>query len=406
MLGAGLWIGRWIAAVAAASAATAPVSIDSAFPGGNIIVDRIDGDDIFIRQDLRDTEGDWFHWAFRVRGSAGRTLTFHFTKGDVIGVRGPAVSEDGGETWRWLGRAGGADPAFRFTFPAGAGEVRFAFAVPYLERDLRAFLRRHESSLHLRVETLCATAKGRPVERLHAGRIDGRPAHRVLVACRHHACESMASYALEGLLETVLADPQDGAWLRERVEILAIPFVDKDGVEDGDQGKNRRPHDHNRDYAGDSIHASVRAIRDLAPRWSEGRLRVALDLHCPYIRGIHNEWIYFVGGPDAANWARVGRLASILEAIREGPLPYRAGDNLAFGEAWNTNDGPLKSFARWAADLPGIRVASTIEIPYANARGAEVSPSSARAFGRDLARALRRFLDAPDLPDEGGAGGR
>jgi len=380
------------AAASAAPDAAAPVSIDAAFPGGNIILDRIDGDDIFIRQDLRDTEGDWFYWAFRVRGAAGRTLAFHFTKGDVIGVRGPAASEDGGATWRWLGRERGADPEFRFTFAQDARDVRFAFAIPYLESDLRAFLRRHEGSPHLRAETLCTTAKGREVERLHAGSLDGRAEHRVLLTCRHHACESMASFALEGLLEAVLAETDDGAWFRAHAEVLAIPFVDKDGVEDGDQGKNRRPHDHNRDYAGESIHASVRAIRDFVPRWSEGRLRVALDLHCPHIRGTNNEWIYFVGGQDAGDWERTGRLAAILERIRESPLPYRAEDNLPFGKAWNTDSGPLKSFARWATELAGIRVASTIEIPYANARGAEVTPASARDFGRDLARALRHFL--------------
>ncbi len=82
----------------------------------------------------------------------------------------------------------------------------------------------------------------------------------------------MASWSLEGLMDEVLADTTDGRWLREHVEFLVVPFMDKDGVEDGDQGKNRRPHDHNRDYLGESIYPEVAAWRAFVPGWSEGRL--------------------------------------------------------------------------------------------------------------------------------------
>jgi len=33
------------------------LAVDADFPGGNIIVEGLDGDTIFLRQDLRDTEG-------------------------------------------------------------------------------------------------------------------------------------------------------------------------------------------------------------------------------------------------------------------------------------------------------------------------------------------------------------
>ena len=114
-----------------------------------------------------------------------------------------------------------------------------------------------------------------------------------------------------------------------------MPIVDLDGVEDGDQGKNRQPRDHSRDYAGESIYPQVKAIRERLPAWSDGKLRIALDLHCPHIRGTHNEWIYFVGGPDEKIWKEVGRFSEILERVRTGPLPYKRENNLPFGQAWN-----------------------------------------------------------------------
>ena len=47
-----------------------------------------------------------------------------------------------------------------------------------------------------------------------------------------------ASYALEGLISAVLDEP-DYEWLRQNVDFLIVPFVDKDGVEEGDQGKQK-----------------------------------------------------------------------------------------------------------------------------------------------------------------------
>jgi hypothetical protein len=379
-------------------------TVDADFPGGNIVVERVEGDEVFVHQDLRDTEGDWFWWHFRVRGAAGRALTVHFTEdpaagrtANVIGVRGPAVSTDGGRTWAWLEEEAVDGTSFRYSCPADVAEVRFCFAMPYFEADLREFLARHERDPHLAAATLCETPRGRDVERLHVGALDGAPDFRVLITCRHHACECMASYTLEGLLEAALAPRDDGAWLRQHVEMMFIPFVDKDGVEEGDQGKNRRPHDHNRDYEGQSIHPSVRALREFVPRWSQGRLRVALDLHCPHIRGPHNEVIYLVGSQSEAMWQEQTAFGEVLASVRTGPLPYRPADNLPFGTAWNTGSAydPGKSFCRWAAELPGIRLASTIEIPYANVAGSPVTPETARAFGRDLAAAIRAYLDLP-----------
>ena len=229
-------------------------------------------------------------------------------------------------------------------------------------------------------------------------RIDGQAPHRALLTCRHHACESIASYVLEGLMETVLtAEAQGdaaGIWLRDNVEFLVVPFVDKDGVEDGDQGKLRYPRDHNRDYDGDSVHATTGALRALVPAWSEDRLKIALDLHCPWIRGEHNEVIYFVGGPDERNWAQLQRFSTLLEDVRTELLPYHRSDNLPFGQGWNTaeNTSQGRSFSGWAGDLPGILLATTLETPYANVYDQTVTPDAARALGRGLAHAFHRYL--------------
>jgi hypothetical protein len=377
-----------------AEPALAGVEIDDQFPGGNIVVERREADQIYLRPDLRDTSGWWFYWNFRVRGAAGRTLTFRFTGTNPLGVRGPAVSTDGGRCWSWLNGADEDDASFSYSFSANEDEVRFSFTMPYQESHLHRFLAAYRDNRHVSVRQLCKTRKGRTAERLHVGALDGNPAHRIVLTARHHACESMANYVLEGFLAAVLDDTEDGRWFREHVEVLALPFVDKDGVEDGDQGKNRKPHDHNRDYQGESLYPTVAAIRSFLPDWSEGRLKVAIDLHCPWIRGPHNEVIYMVGSRDEAIWQQQIAFGKLLEETRRGPLPYRAADNLPFGTAWNTpkNYGGQLSFSAWAAKLKDIRLATSFEIPYANAAGRPVDADTARAFGHDLAGAVRQYL--------------
>lgn len=372
--------------------------IDTDFPGGNIILDKIENNTIFLRPDQQDSSTWWFYWYFRVRDVIGDTIRIQFNGKNPIGTQGPAFSTGGTNTWSWLGPQSVQESSFTYSYDGRHKEVRFCFSIPYLEANLQKFLRKYENHPHLAIHELCRTRKGRAVERLHSGKIDGNPKYRVLLTARHHACEMIASYTLEGLLETVLSDTDIGRWFRNNVEILAIPFVDKDGVEDGDQGKNRKPHDHNRDYGANSIYPSVRAIRNFIPQWSEGKLRIVLDLHCPYIRGQNNETIYLVGSSNPDIWQQQQKFASILESVCVGSLPYSAKSNLPFGTAWNTakNYGDQKSCSRWGQEQPGVFLAATIEIPYANVGKVIVTSGNAHDFGHDLACALRKYLESLD----------
>lgn len=372
-------------------AAFADLRVDADIPGGNILVDKIDGNVVHLRQDQRDTDYPWFYWHFRVLGAQGRTLEFRFTRGPVLGPRGPAVSRDAGKNWTWLG-ADANQAGFRFAFAAADADVRFCFGIPYLQTNLDEFLKRRRANNSLKVETLCRSRKGRAVELLRLGRLDGKADRCALLTARHHACEMPAGFALEGLIDAVLADMADGRWLRDHVEFWIVPFVDMDGVEDGDQGKLRKPHDPWLDYAGTSIYPAVSALREKVPAWAGGRLRVALDCHAP---ARLDQRIYFAASPRKDIADNTERLAAILQKVQTGPLTFDARDNLPFGRGWNNKEtyGKLKSFAQWAEELPGVQVAATLELPYATVRDQPVTPESARTFGADLARALRRLMD-------------
>lgn len=353
----------------------------------------MDEGNAWVHQDLRDTKEDWFYWCFRVTDAGAKTMQFHFTQSAAIAARGPAVSMDGGQTWNWLGAESVDGNSFKFKFPEESHEVFFGMTIPYTGVNLQDFLHKIGASPFLAKGTLCLTPKGRPVEKLRIGCLNN-PKHRVLLTARHHSCETMASFALEGVISFILQDRYEGDWLRRHVEFLVIPLMDTDGVEAGDQGKLRKPHDHNRDYKGDSIHAETAALRLLVPEWSQGRLGIALDFHCPWLRNGYNEVVYLVGNRDPAIWRQQQHFASILERVKTGPLPFFATDNLPFGKEWNTGAtlGDGSSFIDWIAALEKPPLASPLEIPYANAHGVEVNPDSARRFGADVARSIALHL--------------
>ena len=371
------------------------MQITSNFPGGNIAVDEIQGDTVQLHADLRDTESDWFYWYFSVQNAQNRKIRFVFSGCRAMASFGPAISRDGGVTWTWLGSDSVEGNSFQYTFGPNETEVRFASAIPYTESNWIGFL----SSLNelrslVEIRNIGVTRQGRPIETVHLGCTRQLPVHRVVVTARHHSCETMGSYTLEGLISFLLSQEPEALQLRERVEFSLVPFIDKDGVETGDQGKNRRPHDHNRDYQGRSLYPEITAFREHVLTWSEGHLTVALDLHCPWIADGMNEKIYMIGSRHPHIWDEQERFGKILERVKQDPLPYQVSNNLPFGHGWNIarNYANGRTFTDWVTDLAGVYLATTVEVPYANASGKQVDVGNARAFGRDLGLTLAEYL--------------
>jgi hypothetical protein len=193
------------------------------------------------------------------------------------------------------------------------------------------------------------------------------------------------------MVEAVLREQDE---LAAMTNVVAVPFVDTDGVAEGDQGKNRSPRDHARDYFGQSLYPETATIRTEAPGWSEGRPLVVFDLHCPGSHGAKNEAVYVVGAPDPEMWRAQQRFSDILESVNLGPLPYRVVDNLPFGTSWNIERNFAKGMpvVRWAATAMKAPLTVSMEIPYANAAGVTVEPDGARCFGHALAHALAIYL--------------
>ncbi|MBN2319460.1 MAG: hypothetical protein JXR49_10305, partial [Acidobacteria bacterium] len=329
--------------------------------------------------------GDWFYFNFRLYGAANRRINVEFTSSEVLGPLGPAVRHDDSVAWSWLG-AGSLRgySAFTCRLPLAAASTHFAFAVPYTRSNLDVFLQRHQHKSDLHVEQLCQSRKGRVVPQIRLGKRGAD--FGLALTCRHHACEMVGNYVLEGFIEAVLARDRIGERLRQ-LDILIVPFADMDGVEDGDQGKNRLPYDHNHDYGTAQIYPETRAIKKTLSAW-QGRLRVVLDLHCPGIRGDQNSHVFFSSARKT--WSEVLKFGSLFPRYATGTLRIDPRFHVAYGEKWN-QDSPHLLLKHWASELPGVVIASTLEVPYALAGGEVVLPDSARSFGHDLATTLAEY---------------
>ena len=389
----------FLATAAALQAAPLKVSIDAGFPGGNIVVKGTEGNKVYLAPDMGTSTVEWFYWYFSAETSQPGKVEFIF-KGPKIGVRGPAYSLDNGKTWQWLGANAvnyaipkqKDEESFVFDFPKANQKVLFSVGFPYTQKNWEEFVARHKNNPHLKVGVLTKSAKGRPVEQVQVG-LPGEGKLSVLVAARSHACEALASYVLEGFIEEALSDSLFGRRFREKYVLYGVPFLDKDGVEEGDQGKNRSPHDHNRDYGSSPIYPEIAAIIALAEKVDA---RVALDFHCPYLRGDIHEAYHWLGlkvphvfdnAKELTAWLGEERPASANTAIvlLKEPDANIKTENIPF--SW------------YFAQKENILVGMTLESPYAKAENVD----EARAYGRSLLRALVRteFLEPNSAKERG-----
>lgn len=377
---------------------TSAIRITADFPGGNVLVNKINGSTAHIAPDLRGGRS-WFYWKFAAEVEQPGPVTFVFPEGAgaQIGMNGPAVSLDDGTTWNWLGmdnvRFGSArrgdNPAtpdsFSYDFIAEHKSVRFAVGIPYQQRHLTEFINRLGDNPHLIRGVLTRSRKGRPVEVWQIGR--SRPeVTPVLVSARHHACEAMASYVLEGFLNEAMSDSRFGKAFRSKYVLYAVPIVDVDGVTEGDQGKWRSPHDHNRDYGQEKmLYPPVISMVELA---KAKNIELALDFHCPTLRMDIHQGFYFAGIslPHIKN--NMDALISWMDEERPRAVTGRERDLLSKPGPTPPKGG--MPFSNYFAYQAGVKFAATLESPYTQ-RGNGLDEDLAREYGEGLLRAWVRM---------------
>lgn len=383
-------------ALCAQNTTAGAATIHAEFPGGNVAVLENEGAIIHVAPDLRG-DSPWFYWYFEARSTKAGRVRFVFPdkvagfKDGGIGRQGPAISLDLGKTWDWMGTANVAGSLFFYDFVEPNQHVRFAVTIPYVGQELNTFLAKNARNEHLQRSVLTKSRHDRDVELLQIGK-PGPDVKAFLVTARHHAAETIASYVLEGFLQEAMSDSPTGVEFRKRYVLFAVPLVDTDGVEEGDQGKNRKPHDHNRDYGEPSIYPEVQAIKDLDKKHN---FQFAVDFHCPTLVMPDHQVMYFVGAKvhPQYNFENVSEFASWIkkglpENAPHGPLVWLRDE---------TDESPKNS--RYFGFKQGTVMSATLEIPFAPP-GKATDPASCRNYGQVMLQAWNNtHFRSPDLTE-------
>lgn len=354
------------------------LEISRDFDGGNIEVVGIDGDVVRLKVELRGTTEDWFYWAFKVSGANGRTLTFEFENSFRVGYYGAAVSYDY-KSWNWQNTSGGLQGgSFSYTFGENEDCVYFAHDMLYRPERFYEFADKNK----LKLDVLCHSAKGREVPCFTIG--EGET--HVVIASRHHACESTGSYVIEGFVEEFLESNIPG------ITVFCVPMVDFDGVWDGDQGKCRAPHDHNRDYAEESIYPEAKAIKEYIDTHN---VVYGFDFHAPWHISGENDKVFIVEKKleKVEESRRFGRL---LEASTQGEsMKYKVKDNHPPLVGWNTCDS--HTFVAYVMSKSDSNFAFTLETTYFGEKDNIFAPERAVELGRCFKRTLEKYLSGEDI---------
>lgn len=347
------------------------MKIHQNFIGGNISVKEIAGDTVMLENELRDTTQDWFYWAFCTEGAEGREITFEM-QNNRLGYWGPAVSYDL-KSWHWLNSAN--KNSFTYKFGENESNVYFAHHMLYHPSRFISFAEKNG----LPLSELCSSKKGRSVPCLKFG--EGEKS--IILTARHHSCESTGSYVLEGVLSEIAND------LASSFRLLCVPFVDFDGVVDGDQGKSRSPHDHNRDYTSDepSIYPEVTAIRTYADQYG---CNFGFDFHSPWHKGGENDTVFMVYN-SAKEKEVFDRFAFLLESeITDGSMSFTRENYHPACTGWNQ---PSPSFGFTMGSRPECTVAFTLESAYFGTEENKVSAERLVELGKSFGRAIIKFAN-------------
>ena len=139
-------------------------------------------------------------------------------------------------------------------------------------------------------------------------------------------------------MEAAASETPEGRWIRKNLRCLFVPFMDCDGVEDGDPGKNRQPHDHNRDYIAE-LYPEVKAFKKLIHSETASKRLVFFDMHAPQVRGTDehpaHDNFFTMGPPPEMEHDWNDYRKALVTATKDDPIRFFGTWDQKWGERFN-----------------------------------------------------------------------
>ena len=343
------------------------------YPGGNAIIHEIKDNEVLLEQDLTGTSKWWFYWNFKVIDAPVGKVRFTFLNDEVVSPFGPATSTDG-VNWTWHTDGFVDHTHFDFEF-TGEKERYFSFSLPYQVSHFELFFDKIKVYPTVSRSVLAVSEGGReiPIVNFGNGKKD------IFFVARHHCCESVASYVVEGAVYEVLTNQTE---LFENYRFHVIPFVDIDGVELGEQGKDRPPHDHNRDYIEKPIYNYTKAIYEYI---KDKEIDFYLDCHCPLKWGRRQDEPSFYCRPldNKPESQKFLEYITEISTLPDSAIKFK-GDVRQSSSVQSSNG--------YFSDVKKAKISFTVETPYSGNLEQGYTVENLHQWGANLLKAIEKTL--------------
>lgn len=343
----------------------------------------------------------WFH--IEVTDLGGAPVIFRWENPDItlgdssqLSRIRPVVSAEGQPARRLPETSVEALPDGRrrivFTHPGGAQRVTAAFCYPYGPQDLEATLAETGSAWERSV--IGVTGQGRPLPRLRLAHpapseASQRPLPGLYLLARQHAGETPGSWVLDGILRFLASDEPEPRELGEALDVWVVPFVDLDGVVNGDYGKDALPWDFNRAWEPMPMRPEVQAIqRDLLRFATLATPRLVIDLHAPG----HSTPDLYVQLPREQRPAPQQQAALRFAELMADHWPDLDPKSLARPTRYSSRWNALATVGTWVWDYLEETVEVTVETSYQSLAGRPLDPHGYREVGCGIALTAATWL--------------
>jgi len=352
----------------------------------------------FMSEPRTSPEPLWFH--VTCEGAGSRPVRFVWlnamsclglgSQAALEAVR-PVVQTDGGP-WQRVGNVHvkprrPTGHVLTFDTPGACDRVSAAFCYPYAPADLDATL---DAAVPVwKRQPIGLSGHGRLLPRLYC---PPKPRPRMCpgayVIARQHAGETPGSWVLDGLLRAV-AEADVGDPIRQ-VEWWASPFVDLDGVVEGNYGKDALPWDFNRAWSRMPMRPEVLTIqRDMRAFARRTRPRMLLDLHGP--GGAEKRFYQFLCRDGQPPEHRDLQKSFTPHLARH--MPMIPADELALTPRYPSRWNDTETATAWAWHELDRTTGVSLETTYQALRdGPWLEPDDYRDIGRRVARAVAAWL--------------
>lgn len=267
-----------------------------------------------------------------------------------------------------------------FAHPGGADTVAASLCYPYGPEDLDATLA--ELGPAWQRSPIGVTGQSRELPRLRLSSDAAGPRPGLYFMARQHAGETPGSWVLDGILRFLAGEDPEASEIRSAVDVWAAPFVDLDGVVNGDYGKDAFPWDFNRAWEQLPQRPEVQAIqRDLLRFKSLTGPRVVIDLHAPG----HSTPDLYVQLPREQRPILQQQAALRFAELMAPHWPESAAASLSRPTRYPSRWNAMSTLGSWCWDHLERTPEVTIETSYQSLAGRPLDPDGYREIGRRVA---------------------